>query len=248
MATTKEQNLAKSQDASKGRRSVADSSKKDRKAAFSRARRRLWLKFAKWCDEWKIGAEGILLASRNKKFVVATIATFLVFGTIMSLLSSSTAALGLFWQVDLGGKLKIIGSGFLAIFGVGRSFWDWLLVFSVTVIQSLLIGLIAMVWRKKRRNKKQQLQNIAANSDNLQNASLAAGLAVLGSGCPTCGTTLLMPLLGSLFSTSSFALAGIVSGLLTAASIIIALLALKKVGNDVYAMIISERRKNNHGK
>lgn len=210
-------------------------------------KKRLGAKFAKWCDEWKIGAEGILLASQNKKFIIATVVTFLIFGTIMSLLSSSTAALGLFWQVDWAGKFKIIGSGFLAIFGVGRSFWDWLLVFVVTVIQSLLIGLIAMVWRKKRRNKKQQVQDVAANSDNLQNAGLAAGLAVLGSGCPTCGTTLLMPLLGSLFSTSSFALAGIVSGLLTTASIAVALLALKKVGNDAYAMIISERRKE-HGK
>lgn len=203
-------------------------------------------KFSRWCDEWKIAGQGILLATKNRKFVITTVICFVVFGTIMSLLSSSTAALGLFWQVGWAEKFKIIGSGFLALFGVGRSFWDWLLVFTVTVIQSLLIGLIVLVWRKKRRNKKEQLVNVAENSENLQNAGLVAGLAVLGSGCPTCGTTLLMPLIGSLFSTSSFALSAAISGVLTAAAVIIALLALKKVGNDAYAMIISERRKS-HG-
>ena len=200
-------------------------------------------KFLRWCDEWKIGAQGILLASQNKKFVIATVVTFLIFGTLMSLLSSSTAALGLFWQVDLSGKMQIIWDGFLALFGVGRNFWDFLLIFFVTLIQSLLIGLVAMAWRKKRRSRKMQVVDTAANAENLQNAGLAAGLAVLGSGCPTCGTTLLMPLIGTLFSTGSFALASVISGVLTVAAIIIALLALKKVGNDVYAMIISERRK-----
>lgn len=204
-------------------------------------------KFLRWCDEWKIGAHGVLLASANKKFIIVTVVTFIVFGTVMSLLSSSTAALGLFWQVDVGGKMKIIWDGFLSLFGVGRNFWDWLLTFSVTVIQSLLIGLIAMVWRKRRRSKKLQVVDAATNAENIQNVGLAAGLAVLGSGCPTCGTTLLMPMLGTLFSTSSFAMASVVSGVLTAGSIIIALLALKKVGNDAFAMIISEKR-SNHGK
>lgn len=201
-------------------------------------------RFLRWCDEWKIAAQGILLASTNRRFVLTLVATFVVFGTIMSLLSSSTAALGLFWQVDVVGKVRIIWDGFLALFGVGRNFWDWLLVFVVTLIQSLLIGLIVLVWRKRRRNKKQQVVDTATNAENLQNVGLAAGLAVLGSGCPTCGTTLLMPMLGTLFSTSSFALAGLVSGVLTAASLIVALLALKKVGNDAYAMIVSERRKH----
>lgn len=173
--------------------------------------------------------------------MVTTLATFVIFGTLMSLLAAGSAAWDLFWTTDLPGKLAIIGDGFLALFGVGRNFLDWLLTFSISVLQAILIGLVVLVWQKKRRNQQAQVTATAANADNLQSAGLAAGLAVLGSGCPTCGTTLLMPLIGTLFSTSSYALASTISGILTAAAIIIALLTLKRLGNDAYALIVSEK-------
>lgn len=204
-------------------------------------------KLSRWLDEWKIAGSGIVLATRERKFVCAVILAFVIFGTLMNLLSGSTAALGLFWQVDLGGKFKIIWDGFLGLFGVGRNFWDWLLLFSVTILQSILIGIVVLVWQKRRRSKVDQVVAAATNADNVQNAGLAAGLAVLGTGCPTCGTTLLAPLIGTLFSTSSYALAGAISGILTFAAVIVALLNLKRLGNDAYALIISEKYQKRHG-
>lgn len=204
-------------------------------------------KLSRWLDEWKLAGSGIVLATRERKFVCAVILAFVIFGTLMNLLSGSTAALGLFWQVDLGGKFKIIWDGFLGLFGVGRNFWDWLLLFSVTILQSILIGLVVLVWQKRRRSKADQVVATATNADNVQNAGLAAGLAVLGTGCPTCGTTLLAPLIGTLFSTSGYALAGAISGVLTIAAVIIALLTLKRLGNDAYALIISEKYQKQHG-
>lgn len=183
----------------------------------------------------------MVLASRNRVFIVTFLLSFIIFGTLMNLLSGSTASLGLFWSVDLGGKLKIIADAFLETFGIGRSFWDWLLLFSITILQSILIALVALVWQRRRRSKKAQIVATAANSDNVQSAGLAVGLAVLGSGCPTCGTTLLAPVLGTLFSTSSYALASLLSGLLTLAAVIIALLSIKRLGNDAYALIVSEK-------
>lgn len=203
-------------------------------------------KISRWLDEWKIAGSGIILATRERKFLLAALLTFIIFGTLMNLFSGSTAALDLFWRVDLVEKLKLIGSGFLGLFGVGRSFWDWLLLFAVTILQSILIGLVVLVWQKRRRSKSEQVVATATNADNLQNAGLAAGLAVLGTGCPTCGTTLLAPLIGTLFSTSSYALAGAISGLLTAAAVIIALLTLKRLGNDAYALIVSEKYQQKH--
>lgn len=203
-------------------------------------------KLSRWLDEWKLAGSGIILATKNRRFLITAILTFIIFGTLMNLFSGSTAALDLFWQVGVSGKLKIIGSGFLGLFGVGRSFWDWLLLFSVTLLQSILIGLVALVWQKRRRSQAEQVAATATNADNVQNAGLAAGLAVLGTGCPTCGTTLLAPLIGTFFSTSSYALAGTISGLLTAAAVIVALLTLKRLGNDAYAMIVSERYQKRH--
>lgn len=198
-------------------------------------------KFHKWLDECQLAVSGVVLATRDAKFLLTFALTFVVFGTLMTLLSGSTAAFSLFGAADLAGKLKIILDGFLGLFGVGRNFWDWLLTFSVTILQSILIGLVVLVWRKRRRSRKEQVVATAANADNVQNAGLAAGLAVLGTGCPTCGTTLLAPVLGALFSTSGYALANAVSGILTAAAVIVALFALKRIGNDAYALIISER-------
>lgn len=203
-------------------------------------------RLSRWLDEWKLAGSGIILATKSRRFLLAAGLTFVIFGTLINLFSGSTAALDLFWQVDLVGKFKIIANGFLGLFGVGRSFWDWLLLFSVTVLQSILIGLVALVWQKRRRSKSEQVASTAANADNLQNAGLAAGLAVLGTGCPTCGTTLLAPLIGTLFSTSSYALAGTISGILTAAAVIVALLTLKRLGNDAYVMIVSERYQQKH--
>ena len=181
---------------------------------------------------------GVILATRERQFLIAAGITFIVFGTLINLLSGSTSALDLFWATDLSGKMSIIGNAFLAIFGIGRNFWDWLLMFFITILQSVLIGLVALVWQKRRRSKKDQVVATAKNADNVQSAGLAAGLAILGSGCPTCGTTLLMPLIGTL--------AGIISGLLTFAAILLALWSLKRIGKDAYVMILSERFQRRH--
>lgn len=198
-------------------------------------------KFRRWLDEWCIAGAGIILVTKNRKFLVVFVLSFIIFGTLMSLLSSSTAVLGIFWNANVADKLKIIWDGFLSLFGVGRNFWDWLLTFLITILQSILIALVALVWQKKRRSRKSQIVATATNADHLQNAGLAAGLAILGSGCPTCGTTLLAPVLGALFSSSSYALASAISGILTFAAVIIALLSLKHIGGDAYALIVSER-------
>ncbi len=212
----------------------------------AKSQARIGARFDRWVDEWKMAFSGMLLATRDWRFLLSFAISLVVFGTLMNLLSSSTAALNLFWATDLAGKLSILGDNFLAIFGIGRSFWDWLLLFSITILQSVLIGLIVIVWQKKRRSHREQVSAKVENADNLQSAGLVAGLAVLGSGCPTCGTTLLMPVLGTIFSSSSYALAGAVSGLLTAAAILLALFSLKRIGKDAYAIFLSEEFQQHH--
>lgn len=197
-------------------------------------------KFRRWLDEWKLAASGILLASRDRKFLVTTLLTFVIFGTLMSLLTDGIASLDMLWVSDWNTKFSLLGESFLRLFGVNFAFWDWLLLFCITLLQSILIGLVVLVWQKRRRSKRDQIIATASNADNLQSAGLAAGLAVLGTGCPTCSTTLLTPVIATLFSTSSSLLAGVVSGVLTAISVLIALFALKRLGNDVYALITSE--------
>ena len=41
----------------------------------------------KWCDEFVLAGKGILLATREKRFWVGFVISFLFFGTLMNLLS-----------------------------------------------------------------------------------------------------------------------------------------------------------------
>lgn len=198
-------------------------------------------RLAKWLDEWKMAFSGIVLATREWRFIITFLITFVVFGLIMTLLSGSSSALSLFGVSDFGGKVKIIWDSFLTLFGVGMNFLDWLLIFSITILQSTLIGLVVLVWQKRRQTKKQQAISSAKNANNVQDVGLVAGLALLGTGCPTCGTTLLAPVISAFVSSGSYMLAGIISGALTVAAIILALFALKRTGRDAYAIIVSER-------
>ncbi len=200
----------------------------------------------RWLDECKMALSGIVLATRERRFLLTFVISFVIFGTIMNLLSSSTAALNLFWVSDIGGKLEIIGNAFLANFGFGKELGDWLLTFSITILQSILIGLVVLVWQKRRQARREQ--KLSKDSNNLQDAGLVAGLAILGSGCPSCGTTLLAPVISTIFSSGSYALAGVISGFLNVAAVILALFALKRVGKDAFVLITSEEFQKRHKK
>lgn len=200
---------------------------------------------SKWLDECKMAMSGIVLATREWKFLLAFLSSFIIFGTLMNLLSGSSAGWDLFWAVDFGGKMRLLGQAFLANFGIDRALLDWAITFVITILQSILIGLVVLVWQKKRRQK---VLAKAKNLNNMSDAGLVAGLAILGSGCPTCGTTLLAPLLGTILSSGSFAIAGVISGLINVAAVILALFALKRVGKDAYIMIIAERYEKRHPK
>ena len=161
---------------------------------------------------------------------------------------------------DIGGAFKIIGGAFLAIFGVGRAFSDFIFNFVLTLLQSILIALVVFVAKHNRRekrakkadedNKKTSEKSTikSENSSGLESSALVAGLAVLGSGCPTCGTTLLAPVLGAILSgtTGAVSIAGTLSLILNIIAILIAILVFRKLGVQTYAIIKSEHFKENH--
>ena len=187
--------------------------------------------FRKWLKDARLALAGILIAMNTRRFWVFFVPVFLIFGTLLSLLSGGTAAFNLFFATDFGGKLRILGDGLLGLFGVGRPFLDWLMTFAVTFLQATLIGVIAVAWK---RNKDQA---------SLESSGIVAGLAILGSGCPTCGTALLTPVLAAVFSTGGYAIAGVVSGVVTLLSVIVALFALQKVGSGMMGCKLKRKEK-----
>ena len=189
------------------------------------------MNWRKWCDEFILAGKGIVLATKEKRFWYGFIPSFLFFGILMNLLSGGFSKFELMSAVGFPANLKIILDSFLAIFGYNQPFLDWLPIFSISILQGILIGLIVLLWKKKKEQ----------NSANLERAGIITGLIALGAGCPTCGTTLLTPLIGAIFSTGSLAIAGTISTIITILAIVIAILSLKRLGEETYVTIINEK-------
>lgn len=196
------------------------------------------MNWRKWCDEFILAGKGILLATKERRFWYGFIPGFLFFGFLMNLLQGGFSKFELMGALGFPESLKIIGSCFAGIFGIGQPFLDWLPIFSLALLQGVLIGLITLLWQKKRDQ----------NAANVEKASIITGLIALGAGCPTCGTTLLTPLLGALFSTGSLAIAGAISTIVTIAAVAIAILSLKRLGEETYVTIMNEKYLAKHSR
>ena len=192
------------------------------------------MNWRKWLDEFVLAGKGILLATKERKFWYGAIPSFIFFSMLMNLLSGGTSKFELMGALGFPASLQIIGSSFIAIFGINQPFLDWLPIFLIATLQGILIGLITLLWDKKRTTKGQ-------NAENLEKAGIITGLIALGAGCPTCGATLITPLIGAIFSTGSLAIAGTVSTIVTILAIIIAILSIKRLGLETYAIIINEK-------
>ena len=197
---------------------------------------KFYSKLQRWCDEFKLAFYGVLLATRKKRFVVTFLIAFIIFGTLLNLLASGTAGFNILLNVSFDKKIELLFKAFIGTFGVGRTFADFIFIFLLTILQSVLISLVVFVYKYRK------------DSTNLQNAGIITGLIVLSSGCPTCGTALLAPVIISIAGSSGMAIAGTVSWALTLVSLVIALFALKKVGFETYAIIKAEKYQEKKGK
>ena len=189
------------------------------------------MNWREWLDQCILAGQGILLATKEKRFWYGFVPSFLFFGVLMNLLAGGTSKFELMGALGFPDNLKILGNSFIAVFGVNQPFLDWLPIFAISILQGILIGLIVLLWKKKRDQ----------NSANLSSAGIITGLIALGAGCPTCGATLITPLIGAIFSTGSLAIAGAVSTIVTWLAIIIALLSLTRLGEETYVIIINEK-------
>lgn len=189
------------------------------------------MNWRKWLDGFVLATKGIILATKEKRFWYGFIPSYFFFAILLNLLSSGLAKFELMEALGFPGCLQIIGSSILSVFGINQPFLDWLYIFAISLLQGILIGLIVLLWNKKRKQ----------NSANLEKAGIITGLIALGAGCPTCGVTLLTPLLGAIFSTGSLAIAGTISSIVTWLAIIIAILSLRSLGEETYVIIINEK-------
>ena len=104
------------------------------------------MNWRKWLDEFVLAGKGILLATKERKFWYGAIPSFIFFGMLMNLLSGGTSKFELMGTLGFPENLQIIGSSFIAIFGVNQPFLDWLPIFLIAILQAILIGLVVLLW------------------------------------------------------------------------------------------------------
>ena len=193
-------------------------------------------KCAKWLDEFLLAFNGAWLAMHKMRFWLGFSIAFLLFGILMNLLSCGSFANIQAMFVSWAAFWQILSRAILALFGVNIAFVDWLMTFSLAVLQGVLIGLITLLWHKKQKQ-----------GENIEKVGIAVGLITLSAGCPTCGTTLIMPLISTVISAfggvaaNGIMFASVIARIITFLAIIIAILALKKIGLEVYVTIINEK-------
>ena len=189
-------------------------------------------------EKWKIASQGIGLAMREGRFWAVFVLVFLFFGIILNLLSSGTAGMNLLFHTGVSGFFHFLWKALLATFGIGRNVSDFLLTLALIVLQATLIATIVIVAKHAKDDKVVTAEEAETNKAGVQRSGLVAGLAILGSGCPTCGTALITPVLGMVFSTGGMAIAGLISWIITALAIVVAIFSLRAAGIDAYAGIL----------
>lgn len=164
---------------------------------------------------------------RDGKFLKSFLFTFIIFGTVLNLLSSGFASLQIFHFADFWGKIKLVFDFFLAIFGVNRNFFDFLLLFLINFLQSILVALVFYILNFRRKNL----------SSEVQTTGIIASFFLLSSGCPTCGTTILTPIILAILGSSGLALVGTITNFVIFISFLLALYVFQKIGYEAYIIL-----------
>lgn len=171
-----------------------------------------------------------------RHFLLSFIFTFLIFGFLLNFFAAGLSNWQLFQLSNLSGKLVLFANTLLAVFGIGRTLTDFLFLTAITTLQSILFGLLFFTLHYRRQNL----------TDNLQRTGIVASFFLLASGCPTCGTALLAPILISLLGSSGLALVGTVSVVLNLVSVLLALYVFQKIGYESYIILEDQKYQSRH--
>lgn len=209
----------------------------------------------KFFDDFNLAARGFLLAFSRRKFRIIFVVIFVAFSLLLNLLTNGLSSFRLIFSGSPVLAFGVLRTAFLGTFGIGKNFLDFILNFLLSLLQAGLLSLVIFVYQhNKKTNSARQKHSPKASesgqdssaSSGFETSAIVAGLALLGSGCPTCGTTLLAPILSTFLSgvAGGVALAGKLAALFNIFAFLLGLLAFRKLGLETYAIIKSEKFMN----
>ncbi len=200
-----------------------------------------WRKLRNKCelilDHVKLAMVGSGFCLSRKKYALMFALCSFGFLYFLTFFQSGNSNLQLlFSHLEAEQKLELLGHVFLACFHNFLSFEGLSLVL-LSLLQGLAVILMVYVWRHKK-------QDVVLSTASTSTVASALGFVALG--CPSCGISLLTPILSAIAGASAGLLAEKVNVILTLVAYALLFYSICKLGYLVFVIVTAARYKEKH--
>ena len=205
---------------------------------------KFWRKVRNWgetlADRAKFAVVGYKYLLAKPKYIATLVVGFLIFLYILSQLQNGGANWNLLWsRLAFDRKTEVFGMSLLSMLENFTSFAGVLIVI-LALMQALCV--VGIIFAIRHRQKDDALNGASTGS-------IASILAFVTLGCPTCGLTLLTPLLTLIAGSGAAALAEKVGAVLSIIAFVLLLFTLIQLGYQIFVNVSAERaKKEKHAK
>lgn len=195
---------------------------------------KIYQKILNYFDHTKISLKSLRILFTKPSFIFRIILITILISSILHFFAPGRANLELFLISPFFQKLGILLEKItISINPFSIHMLDWLYTFITAFLQAVNIAMLGLIMK----------YNKSIASDSAQSIGIVLGLSILGAGCPSCGTSLIMPILVSIFSFSGYAFLGPIIFTIFIFNILVSLAVLNHLAFSYYGIIISNKSK-----
>lgn len=188
-------------------------------------------------DRIKLAIIGTGFCFSQKKYLASFILLSFAFLYFLTFFQSGNSNLHLLFSgIDADQKIELLGKVFIDCFHNFLSFYGLSIIF-LALLQGLAVTLMVYTWRHK---KKDETLSTASTS------TVASALGFVALGCPSCGISLLTPILSAIAGASASLLAERVNVVLTLVAYGLLLFSICKLGYLVFVITSAAKYKEKH--
>ncbi len=192
-------------------------------------------KWELWVDRGKMAIVGTGRVLKQPKYASIALVACLFFAYFLTMFKNGTASWNLLWSgLPLGDKMALLFEIWGRVF-LNFTSLDGVLLMFLTILQGIVIALLVFVWRGRDKQ---------ASATGLEAGSVGAVLGFLAVGCPSCGISLLTPLLTALVGTGVLVMADVLGWVFLVLAFVLLALALHKMGYSAFIILMARRKKH----
>ena len=188
-------------------------------------------------EKLRMAFGGMMGVLKQPKYLVLALLAMIVFAMII-FLSINWNFYGslLLSSLPIDGKLETLWMMFTRMMADFTT-PNGALLLLVSILQGINIALLVYTLKNNRQS------NISAGAGRraIGSSGFATIAAALGLGCVPCGTSIILPLVSVFFSSSAYAAAEVVSGVILALALVISCYAIYKTGFVAFAYVESQK-------